>query len=70
MTKRGKKIFLSEQFKEIKENNKMGITRDFFQKIGDTKGIFHAYMGVIKDRKCKDLKGAEEIKKRWQEYTE
>ena len=42
MTKRGKKIFLSEQFKEIKENNKMGITRDFFQKIGDTKGIFHA----------------------------
>ena len=56
--------------KEIEGNNRMGNTRDLFKKIGDTKGIFHAYMGIIKDRKCKDLTTAEEIKKRWQEYTE
>ena len=68
MTKRGKKIFLSEQFKEIKENNKMGITRDFFQKIGDTKGIFHEKMGIIKKRNIKNLIKADDIKERWEEY--
>ena len=67
MTKRGKKIFLSEQFKEIKQNNKMGITRDFFQKTGDTKGIFHEKMGTIKKRNIKNLIKTEDIKKRWEE---
>ena len=68
--RRDKKAFLSDQCKEIEENNKMGKTRDLFKKISDTKGIFHARMGTIKDRNGKDLKEAEEIKKRWQEYTE
>ena len=61
---------LSEQFKEIEENNKMGKTRDFFQKIGDTKGIFHEGMGTIKERRIKDLTKAEEINKRLEEYKE
>ena len=65
-----KKAFLSEQYKEIEENNRMGKTRNLFKKIGDIKGIFHARMGMIKDRNGEDLKEAEEIKKRWQEYTE
>ena len=56
--------------KEIEENNRMGKARDHFQKIGDIKGTFHAKMGTIKDRKCKDLTESEEIKKRWQECTE
>ena len=56
--------------KEIEENNRLGKTRDLFKKIGDTKGIFHAKMGTIKDRNGKDLTEAEEIKKGWQEYTE
>ena len=64
-----KKTFLSEQFKEIEENNRMGKTRDLFKKIRDTKGTFHAKMGTIKDRK-NNLTEAEEIKKRWQEYIE
>ena len=64
------KAFLSEQCKEIEENNKMGKTRDLFKKIGDNKGTFHARMGMIKDRNCKDLTEADDIKKRWQEYTE
>ena len=61
---------LSEQCKEIEENNGMGKTRDLFNKIRETKGTFHAKMGTIKDRNGKDLREAEEIKKRWQEYTE
>ena len=68
--KRDKKAFLSEQCKEIEENNRMGKTRDLFKKIRDTKGTFHAKMGTIKDRNGKDLTEAEEIEKRWQEYTE
>ena len=68
--KRDKKIFLSEQCKQIEENNRMGKTRDVFKKIGDIKKTFHARMGMIKDRNSKDLTEAEEIKKRWQEYTE
>ena len=64
------KAFLSEQCKEIEGNNKMGKTRDLFKKIRDTKEIFHTKMGTIKDRNGMDLKEAEEIKKRWQEYTE
>ena len=68
--RRGNKAFLSEQCKEIEENNRMGRTRDLFKEIGDTKGTFHAMMGTIKDRNSKDLIEAEEIKKRWQEYTE
>ena len=67
--KRDKKAFLSDQCKEIEENNRMGKTKDF-KKIKDTKGTFHAKMGTIKDRKCMDLTEAEDIKKRWQEYTE
>ena len=67
---RDKKAFLSDQHKEIEENNRMGKTRDLFKKIRDTKGIFHAKMGTIKDRNGMDLTEAEEIKKRWQEYTE
>ena len=65
-----KKAFLSDQCKEIEENNKMGKTSDLFKKIRDTKGTFHAKMGSIKDRNGIDLTEAEDIKKRWQEYTE
>ena len=65
-----KKAFLSDQCKEIEENNRMGKTRDFFKRIRDTKGTFHAKMGIIKDRNGMDLTEAEDIKKRWQEYTE
>ena len=65
-----KKTFLSDQCKEIEENNRMGKTRDLFKKIRDTEGIFHAKMGSIKDRNGMDVTGAEEIKKRGQEYTE
>ena len=68
--KRDKKAFLSEQCKEIEENNRMRKTRDFFKKIRDTKGTFHAKMGSIKDRNGRDLTETEDIKKRWQEYTE
>ena len=68
--RRDKKAFLSDQCKEIKENNRMGKTRDLFKKIRDTKGTFHAKMGPIKDRNGMDLTEAEDIKKRWQEYTE
>ena len=67
---RGKKLFLSDQCKEIEENNRMAKTRDLFKKIRDTKGTFHAKMGTIKDRNGLDLTEAEDIKKRWQEYTE
>ena len=70
IARRGKKVFLGDQCKEIEENNRMGKTRDPFKKIRDTKGIFHAKMGSIKDRNCMDLTEAEDIKKRWQEYTE
>ena len=66
---RDKKAFLSNQYKEIEENNRMGKTRDLFKKIRDTNGIFHAKMSTIKDRNCVDLTEAEDIKKRWQEYT-
>ena len=69
-TRRSKKGFLSEQCKEIQETNRMGKTRDLFKKTGDTKGTFHAKMGTIKDRNGKDPTEAEEIKKKWQEYTE
>ena len=68
--RRDKKDFLSNQCKEIEENNRMGKTRDLFNKIIDTKGKFHAKMGSMKDRNCMDLTEAEDIKKRWQEYTE
>ena len=68
--RRAKKAFLSDQCKEIQETNRVGKTRDFFKKIGDTKGTFHAKMGTIKDRNGRDISGAEEIKKRWQEYTQ
>ena len=68
--RRDKKAFLTEQFKEIEENNRMGKTRDLFKKIRDTKGTFHAKMGTIKDRNGMDLAEAEDIKKRWQKYTE
>ena len=64
------KAFLNEQCKEIEENNRLGKTRDLFKKIGDIKGMFHARIGTIKIRNCKDLTEAEDIKKRWQEYTE
>ena len=70
IAKRDKKAFLGNQFKEIEENDRMGETRDLFKKIRDTKGTFHAKMGSIKDRNCMDLTEAEDIKKRWQEYTE
>ena len=66
---RNRKAFLSNQCKEIEENNRMGKTRDLFKKIRDTKGMFHAKMGTIKDRNGMDLTEAEDIK-RWQEYTE
>ena len=64
-----KKAFLSDQCKEIEENNRMGKTRDLFKKIRHTKGMFHAKMGSIKDRNDMDLTETEDIKKRWQEYT-
>ena len=67
---RDKKAFLSDQCKEIEENNRMGKTRNLFKKVRDTKGTFHAKVGTIKDRNCMDLTEAEDIKKRWQEYTE
>ena len=70
IARRGRKALLSDQSKEIEENNRMGKTRDLFKKIRDTKGIFHAKMGSIKDRNGMDLTEAENIKKRWQEYTE
>ena len=70
IARRGKKDFLSDQCKEIEENNRMGKTRDLFMKIRDTKGAFHAKMGTIKHRNGMDLTEAEDIKKRWQEYTE
>ena len=70
IARRDKKTFLSDQCKEIEENNRVGKTRDLFKKIRDTKGMFHAKMGTIKDRNVMDLTEAEEIKKRWQEYTE
>ena len=68
--RRDKKVFLSDQCKETEENNRMGTTRDLFKKIRDTKGTFPAKMGSIKDRDGMDLTEAEDIKKRWQEYTE
>ena len=70
IARRDKKAFLSDQWKEIEENNRMGKTRDLFKEIRDIKGTFHAKMGTIKDRKGMDLTEAEDIKKRWQEYTE
>ena len=70
IAKRYKKAFLSDQCKEVEENSTMGKTRDLFKKIRDTKGIFHAKMGSIKDRNGMDLTEEEDIKKRWQEYTE
>ena len=70
IARRDKKAFLSNQCKEIEENNRMGKTRDLFKKIRDTKGTFHAKMSLIKDRNGMDLTEGEDIKKRWQEYTE
>ena len=70
IAKKDMKAFLSDQCKEIEENNRMGKTRDLFKKIRDTKGTFHAKMGSIKDRNGMALTEAEDIKKRWQEYTE
>ena len=70
IAKRDKKAFLSYQCKEVEENNRMGKTRDLVKKIQDTRGTFHAKMGSIKDRNAMDLIEAEDIKKRWQEYTE
>ena len=70
MARRDKKPFLSDQYKEIEENNRKEKTRDLFKKIRDTKGTFHAKIGSIKDRDGMDLTEVEDIKKRWQEYTE
>ena len=70
IARRDKKTFLSDQCKEIEENNRMGKTRDLFKKIRDIKGTFHAKMGSIKDRNGMDLTEEEDIKKTWQEYTE
>ena len=70
IARRDKKAFLSNQCKEIEENKRMGKTRDFFKKIRDTKGKFHAKMGSLKDRNGMDITEEEDIKKRWQEYTE
>ena len=69
IAKRDKKAFLSDQYKEIEENSRMGKTRDLFKKIRDAKGTVHGKMGTIKDRNGMDLTEAEDIKKRWQEYT-
>ena len=70
IARREKKAFISNQCKEIEENNRMGKTRDLFKNIRDTKGIFHAKMGLIKDRNDMHLTEAKDIKKRWHEYTE
>ena len=70
IARRDKKAFINDQYKEIEENNRMGNTRDLFKKIRDTKGTFHAKMGSIKIRNGMDLTEAEDIKKKWQEYTE
>ena len=70
ISRRDKKAFLSDQRKEIEENDRIGKTRDIFKKIRDTKGIFHAKMGTIKGRNGMDITKAEDIKKRWQEYTD
>ena len=70
IARRDKKALLSNQCKQIEENKRIGKTRDLFKKIRDTKGTFHAKMGSIKDRNGMDLREAEDIKKRWQEYTE
>ena len=70
IARRDKKAFLSEQRKEIEENNRMRKTRDLFKKIRDTRGTFHAMMGTIKDRNIMDRTETEDIRKRWQEYTE
>ena len=70
IARRDKKAFLRDQGKEMEENNRMGKTTDIFEKIRDTKGTFHAKMGTIKDRNGMDPTGAEDIKKRWQKYTE
>ena len=70
LSRRDKKAFLSDQCKEIEENSRKGKTRDLFKKVGDSKGTFHARMGMIKDRNRKDLTEAGETKKRWQEHTE
>ena len=70
IARRDKKAFLSDQCKEIEEKDRMGKTRNLFKKIRDTKGIFHAKMGSIKTKNVMDLTEAEDIKKRWQEYTE
>ena len=70
VARRDKKAFVNDQCKELEENNRMGKTRDLFKKIRDTKGTFHAKMGSIKDRNGMGLTEAQDIKKRWQEYTE
>ena len=70
IARRDKKAFLSDQCKEIEENNRVGKTRDLFKKIRDIKGTFHAKMGTIKERNNMEVREAEDIKKRWQEYTE
>ena len=70
IARRDKKAFLSNQFKEIEENTRMGKIRDLFKKIKDSKGAFHVKMDTIKDRNCIDLTEAEDIKRRWQQYTE
>ena len=70
IARKDKKAFLSDQCKEREENNRMGKARDLFKKIRDTKGKFHAKLGTIKGRNCMDLREADNIKKRWQEYTE
>ena len=70
IARRDKKAFFSDQYKQIEENNRMGKTRDLFKKIRDTKETFHAKMGSIKDRNDMDLKEAEDIEKKWQEYIE
>ena len=70
IARRDKKAFFNDQYKETEENNRMGKTRDLFKKIRDTKGTYNTKMGLIKDRNCMDLTEAENIKKRWQEYTE
>ena len=70
IARRDKKAFLSDRCKQIEESDRMAKTRALLEKIRDTKGIFHAKMGTIKDRNCMDITEAEDIKKRWQEYTE
>ena len=70
IARKDEKAFLSDQCKEIEESNRMGKTRDLFKKIRDNNGTFHAKMGIIKDRNGMDLTKAEDIKRRWQEYTE